>query len=34
MISLSILDQSPVSEGSSAESALQQTVALAQAAED
>lgn len=34
MVSLSILDQSPVSEGSNAETALQQTVALAQAAED
>ncbi|MBT2713604.1 LLM class flavin-dependent oxidoreductase [Pseudomonas sp. ISL-88] len=34
MISLSILDQSPVSEGRSAESALQGTVRLAQAAEE
>ncbi|KXZ16967.1 LLM class flavin-dependent oxidoreductase [Bacillus nakamurai] len=34
MISLSILDQSPVSEGRSAESALQETVRLAQAAEE
>ncbi|MCY8908565.1 LLM class flavin-dependent oxidoreductase [Bacillus atrophaeus] len=34
MISLSILDQSPVSEGQSAETALQQTVELAHAADD
>ncbi|MCP6680826.1 LLM class flavin-dependent oxidoreductase [Bacillus nakamurai] len=34
MISLSILDQSPVSEGRSAVSALQETVRLAQAAEE
>ncbi|KXZ22859.1 hypothetical protein AXI59_10930 [Bacillus nakamurai] len=34
MISLSVLDQSPVSEGRSAESALQETVRLAQAAEE
>lgn len=33
MLSLSILDQTPVSEGSTPEQALQHTVELAQAAE-